>query len=243
MPDRPLCLLLPGFDGTGRLFAPLLAEDRLPFEPRVVALPFDAPRGYDEFATWLADQLPTDRQFALLAESFSGPLAIRIASRRPKLLTHLVLVATFLCSPLRPSLSVLARLAHLGLFTRPPPAFAVRTLLTGWDAAPSIVAAVRDAMAVLPPEVSEARARAALSADEAGAFAGLTIPTLWIRASADRLLRPGCADDASSSRPGIRLLAIDGPHMLLQVRPGECLSAIERFLAVQTSMRERHGAI
>ena len=40
MSDRPLCLLLPGFDGTGRLFAPLLAEGRLPFEPRVVALPF-----------------------------------------------------------------------------------------------------------------------------------------------------------------------------------------------------------
>ncbi len=243
MSDRPLCLLLPGFDGTGRLFAPLLAEGRLPFEPRVIALPFDAPRGYDELATWLADQLPTDRRFALLAESFSGPLAIRIASRRPNLVTHLVLVATFLRSPLKPLLAALARLAHSSVFTRPPPAVAVRMLLTGWDAAPSVVAAVRDAMSVVPPEVSAARARAALSADEAGAFGSLTVPTLWIRASADRLLRHGCADDASCSRPGVRLLAIDGPHMLLQVRPGECLSAIERFVAVPTSRRERDAAI
>ncbi len=233
MSDRPLCLLLPGFDGTGRLFAPLLAEDRLPFEPRIVALPIDAPRGYDELTTWLADRLPTDRRFALLAESFSGPLAIRIASRRPGLLTHLVLVATFLRSPLKPWLAVvLGRLARPALFTRPPPAVAIRALLTGQDAAPPIVAAVRDAMTVLPPEVAVARARAALSADESGAFASATVPTLWIRASADQLLRPGHVDEALNSRPDARVLSIDGPHMLLQRRPRECAAAIERFFDV-----------
>lgn len=231
MLERPLCILLPGFDGSGRLFAPFLAETPLPFEPRVIALPSDAPRGYDELTARVVDQLPTDRPFALLAESFSGPLAIRFASRRPRLLTHLVLVATFLRSPLQPWLARLAGLARPALFARPPPAPAVRALLAGWDAPRSVVAAVRDAMAILSPPVAAARASAALSADEGAAFARITAPTLWVRASADYLLRSGHVDDARAFRPDARIVLVEGPHMILQRRPRECLAAIGRFLA------------
>ncbi len=87
MADRPVCVLLPGFDGGGRLLAPRLAEAPLPFDPRLVALPSDTARDYDELVTWVMARLPTDRPFSLLAESFSGPIAIRIASRPPKHLT------------------------------------------------------------------------------------------------------------------------------------------------------------
>ncbi len=231
MPARPLCLLLPGFDGSGRLFAPFLAAAPPGFEPRVVALPSDAPRGYDELVAWLADRLPTDRPYSLVAESFSGPLAIRIASRQPKLLTHLVLVATFLRSPLRPWLAPLAALARPAIYARPPPALAIRAMLAGWDAPSSIVGAVRDAMAILPPPVAAARARAALSADEGAALARIDAPTLWVQASSDRLLREGHANEARCSRPDARIVTIEGPHMILQRRSRECLAAIERFLA------------
>lgn len=236
MPARPLSVLLPGFDGSGRLFAPLLAKVSLPFEPRVEALPSDVPRGYDELAKWLTHRLPTDRPFALLAESFSGPLAVRIASDQPKFLSHLVLVATFLRSPLRRWLTAFAPLARSS-FSRPPPALAIRALLAGRDAPPSLVAAVREATMSLPPEVAAARARAALSADVVGTFASLTVPTLWIRASADCLLRSGHADDALALRPSVRVVSIDGPHMILQRRPSECLAAIARFLATPESDR------
>lgn len=237
MADPPLCVLLPGFDGSGRLFAPLLAEVSLPFEPRVETLPSDVPQSYDELAKWLAHRLPTDRPFALLAESFSGPLAVRIASQRPKFLSHLVLVATFLRSPLRRWLAAFAPLARSSLFSRPPPTLAIRALLAGWDAPPPVLAAVREATMSLPPEVAAARAHAALSADVVGAFASLTVPTLWIRASADCLLRSGHADDALASRPSVRVVSIDGPHMILQRRPNECLAALARFLATPESDR------
>lgn len=170
MPRSPLCLLLPGFDGSGRLFAPLLSEPKLPFNPRVVGLPVDAPRGYDELAAWLEPHLPSE-PFVLLAESCSGPLAIRIAVRYPDRVTHLVLAATFLRSPLHPWLAPFAGLARPTLFSGPPPAFAVRALLTGWDAPPNLVEAIRGVMAVLPAEVALARARAAVGADETSAFA------------------------------------------------------------------------
>lgn len=229
MPGRPLFVLLPGFDGSGQLFEPLLGQERLPFVPRVVALPADAPRGYDELLAWLEPRLPT-QPFGLLAESFSGPLAIRLAARHPQRVTHLVLAATFLRSPLHPWLAPLASLARPALFARPPPAFAVRALLSGLDAPPSLVDAIRRAMADLPAEVAAARARAALDADETSTFAHVTVPTLWIQAGADRLLRPGHVDDVRSSRAGVRVEAIRGPHTILQRRPRDCLAAIQSFL-------------
>jgi len=230
MPGRPLFVLLPGFDGSGQLFGPLLAQARLPFEPHVVALPADVPRGYDELLAWLEPRLPTE-PFGLLAESFSGPLAIRLAARNPERVTHLVLAATFLRSPLRPWLAPFAALARPSLFARPPPAFAVRALLAGTDAPPSLVDAIRGPMADLPAEVAGARARAALAAEEADTFARLTTPTLWIRAGRDHLLRVGHAADALAARSDLQFVSIDGPHTILQRRPVECLKEIGRFLA------------
>ncbi len=73
--------------------------------------------------------------------------------------------------------------------------------------------------------------------DVVGAFASLMVSTLWIRASGDCLLRSGHADDALALRPSVRVASIDGPHMILQRRPSECLAAIARFLATRESDR------
>jgi pimeloyl-[acyl-carrier protein] methyl ester esterase len=230
MVDRPVCVLLPGFDGSGQLFAPLLAAAPLPFEPRVLALPSDVPRDYDQLLGWVTARLPTDRPFALLAESFSGPVAIEIAARRPVLLSHLILAATFLRSPVKPWLAPFGALAGQALFARPPPAWAVRLLLAGRDSDAALVASLQAAMAILPPSVAAARARAALAADERTAFSLVVVPTLMISATADRLLRSEHSIDALSSRPATQVAAIDGPHLILQRRPRECLDAIGRFL-------------
>jgi pimeloyl-ACP methyl ester carboxylesterase len=146
-------------------------------------------------------------------------------------MTHLVLVATFLHSPLQPWLAPFGSLARPALFTRPPPAFAVRALLAAWDADASLVATLRDAMATLPPAVAAARARAALGANEGATLARVTVPTLWLRASADWLLRPGHVDGVRDALPAAHIAAVQGPHMILQRRPRECLDAIARFLA------------
>jgi pimeloyl-ACP methyl ester carboxylesterase len=234
MPDRPLFVLLPGFDGSALLFEPLLDQEGLPFEPHVVALPADVPRGYDELVAWLEPRLPTE-PFGLLAESFSGPLAIRVAARYPERVTHLVLAATFLRSPLQPWLALFAPLARPALFARPTPTFAVRALLAGWDAPTSLVDAIRGAMAILPPEIAGARARSALAADEAATFAQVTVPTLWIQAEDDHLLRDGHVDDVRAARADVRVEAIRGPHTILQRRPRECISGIQGFLESATT--------
>ena len=80
----PAVVLLPGLDGTGKLFAELVKSLDPGVSAIVVAYPRDQPMGYEELDTLVMsvlNKLPPDQRYVLLGESFSGPLAIRIAAR------------------------------------------------------------------------------------------------------------------------------------------------------------------
>ena len=93
----PALVLLPGMDGTGLMFGPIL-----PFleglDPRVVRYPAEL-TSYPDCLAFARAQLPLDRPFLLLGESFSGPIAIALAAERPEGLQGLVLCVTFARNP------------------------------------------------------------------------------------------------------------------------------------------------
>src|SRR5688500_11473406 len=76
----PLLVLLPGLDGTGRLFRGFVECLPASVESIIVPLPPDA-ADYDSIAQSISNRLPRARPLVLLGESFSGPLALKIASR------------------------------------------------------------------------------------------------------------------------------------------------------------------
>lgn len=102
-------VLLPGMDGTGELFAPFIAALGGEFDVRVVRYPGDHRGGYEELEAIARSAIPEDRPYVLLAESFSGPIAISIAASGPKQLRGLVLCCTFARNP-RPALASLKAL-------------------------------------------------------------------------------------------------------------------------------------
>ena len=73
-------VLLPGLDGTGTLFRPLLAHLPSPLRPIVVAYPGNEKLGYDALRQRVMAALPTEEPFVILGESFSGPLALMAAA-------------------------------------------------------------------------------------------------------------------------------------------------------------------
>jgi pimeloyl-[acyl-carrier protein] methyl ester esterase len=108
----PTLVLLPGLDGTGKLFAEFLKALDLSVSANVVPYPPDVPLGYDELELLVRAALPTRGRFVLLGESFSGPLAIRIAARPPPGLVALILCVAFASNPY-PHLAWARRLAPL----------------------------------------------------------------------------------------------------------------------------------
>jgi pimeloyl-[acyl-carrier protein] methyl ester esterase len=98
-------VLLPGMNGTGELFVPLLKTIGASIETVVINHPLTVPLSYSELEPVVRPQLPRG-PFILLGESFSRPIVISIAATQPKNLKGLVLSCAFASSP-RP----LARLA------------------------------------------------------------------------------------------------------------------------------------
>src|SRR5687768_4116314 len=90
-------ILLPGLDGTGDLFAPFVAAAPSGFPVQCVRLPDDSQRSYEELAEWVCARLPAE-PVALIAESFSGPLAVLIADRCARV-AAVVLCASFVKPP------------------------------------------------------------------------------------------------------------------------------------------------
>jgi pimeloyl-ACP methyl ester carboxylesterase len=230
-PRKPLpIILLPGLDGSGRLYAPLLAAGPRGLDPRLVAFPPDEPLGYDDLLPRCREALPTRGPYLLLAESFSGPLAIRLAAEQPRGLAGLVLAATFLHRPLNPLLHPVRSLVGARLFGLPMPPALVRHFLAGPDAPDGIVAEVRAAVAAVSPEVLALRSVEALGVDVRDPFGHVEVPVLYLQPERDRLIRTDVSEEILALQPDAQVVRLDAPHMVLQRCPHASLAAIERFL-------------
>lgn len=224
-------VILPGLDGTGRLLSRFVGELPEALEPVVIPIPFDRPRGYGEVAEHVRGRLPAGRPFALLGESFSGPVALRLAAERPAGLVAVVLVASFHHRPVAPWLAA-AAVAARALLTLPPPPFAVRHLLAGPAAPAELVRAVREAVRGVPAAVLAARVRAALAEDASAALAACPAPLLYLGGARDRLLRPALAEELHRLLPAAQLRFLEAPHLVLQLASHEAATVISGVLAV-----------
>jgi pimeloyl-[acyl-carrier protein] methyl ester esterase len=225
---RTPLLLLPGMDGTGRLFAPLAAHLPPTIDPRTIAYPVDAPLSYDALEHHLRPRLPPHGPWYLLGESFSGPLALRLAASRPPGLCGVILAATFVTPPLALP-RWLHRLAVPALFSALALRLAARVLGVQ-RLAPGHRAEFHAANAAVAPAVLACRARATLNVDlraHADALAGL--PILVLAARHDRVVGRRRTAEILALLPHADLRWFDAPHLLLQSRPAEAAAAIAEF--------------
>jgi pimeloyl-ACP methyl ester carboxylesterase len=221
-------VLLPGMDGTGELFAPLLARLPLDMPARVISYP-DRPQTYAEHEAWARHELPRSEPFVLLGESFSGPIAVKIAASMPSNLRGLVLCASFLTCPHR-ALSLLRSFTRLASPKLVPAFIAQRSLLGGF-ATPDLRAAQTRALEHVSSRTLTARLRAMADVDVRAEAGSIGIPTVYLQASADRLVGPRFAEEYVAHLRQPRLLRIEGPHLLLQANPDHCAKAIAEFVA------------
>ncbi|GLH72685.1 hypothetical protein GETHLI_11870 [Geothrix limicola] len=223
----PLLILLPGLDGTGRMFEPFLSalED---FDARVVRYPA-ALVSYPACIHFVRTHLPKDRPFLLLGESFSGPVALALAAERPEGLVALVLCGSFARNP-RPGLSWLAGLLGL-LPARRLPMWLLRFLLLGRWATTPLMDLARAMGAEASPVAMRARLQAVMGVDHTPLLAHIQAPTLALVATRDRLVPRAATTWLRAHLPNLDIVRLDGPHWLLQARPEAAAKAIRDFLA------------
>ena len=156
-------VLLPGMDGTGKLFAPLLAALSPRLHVIVVRYPTAVPLDYEDLVGLARAELPAEEEFVILGESFSGPVAVSLAAQAPPKLRGLILCASFVCSPV-PRPAMLKPLTHplpLGAI----PAGVLSVPLLGRFRNSRTRRSLADALATVHANVLRARIRSVLTVD------------------------------------------------------------------------------
>lgn len=223
---RPVAILLPGLDGTGRFSTNMAQALATWFEPVIVSYPSERPVDYDELAAEIAADLPRD-DFIVVAESFAGPIALKLALYSPKNLRSVVLGASFA----RLDLPFKSAMAHSAQMFPPKliPAWLVSRILLGrWHTA-KWSSQVKEILASVDPQVLKFRMREALSVDLLAASALIDVPILYLQATQDLVVPASAGSALAEVVSRFELKDVDAPHFLFQVRPRECAELIAGF--------------
>jgi pimeloyl-ACP methyl ester carboxylesterase len=223
----PTIVLLPGMDGTGELFQAFLAALKDEFTTIVVQYPTERTLTYLELTSLAASHLPTGTPFVVLAESFSGPVAISLATSKPRGLVGLILCASFARNP-RPWLGYLIPI--LGWVPKNWMSTCVINFFFLGDFSTMQVANdFHRVFSRLNKAVLVQRLRLIVAVDVVPEVERVDVPLLYLMATKDRLI------SNSAAKPFEKLIKcqicrLDGPHLLLQSVPEDAARVVKVFL-------------
>jgi pimeloyl-ACP methyl ester carboxylesterase len=217
-------------DGSGELFEDFAAQLGENIEPLVQRFPADRALGYEALAEHVAANLPRDRPYAILGESFSGPLAIMLAAapERARWVRALILSCSFAHNPV-PALGQLRALVDLVPIDLLPKRLIVDYFLGDTQDA-GLMNKLLAVSAKLAAEVWRARVKAALAINVTKQLQQVSAPILYLRARHDRLVPQAQAELVKQLAPQTEIVDFDTPHFLLQVAPRQAAQAVSEFL-------------
>ena len=234
--ESPSLVLLPGLDGTGLIFGPLL--DHLPEEidARVVRYPVDRVMSFQEHVDFARKQFPKKKPFVLLAESFSGPICLQLLAEPPSNLIGVVFVATFAHHP-SPFLLDAGRFLPQGLLLKlfSTTLFSRFFCLSG--ASKDAVNIFHEALESVKLNVLSQRLQilAELPPPPDTTFSG---PCLYLQASNNRLVPSRALQPLQKHLPQLQVEQLSGPHIILLAQPETGARVISEFIISLTDSHE-----
>jgi len=222
-------ILLPGLDGTGKMFSPLLNELRAHLDCKVIAYPESLEFTWSAYADYVMRAAGDLDGAWLLAESFSGPVALTLLAKHNPKIQGLILAATF-AKPPRPWLLNVARVLPISLLARvPPPMLFLRTFLIGWNSTPELGETLKNTLREVSPAVLAGRLRM-LRAMPDFSQVPPEIPCLYVQASKDLLIDSKSFDSIKALFPEVSKSVLSGAHLILQTDSRAAAAEIKKFV-------------
>ena len=226
-------VFLPGLDGTGISFEPLgklLPSDVI---AEIIQYPADKLLSFEETVCCARDQIKTNREAIVIAESFSGPVAAALVGSGQLKAKCLIFSATFARSPRPLLLKLLACLPLECIMAFPLPRFLLKHIIAGGERnADVFMGMVQRIRAIVPAKTLVHRLKVVDESDVRGLLAKIKIPCLYIQAASDRTVPAWCLNDFTEALGSLKVAKICGPHFILQAQPRKCVEAIENFLTL-----------
>ena len=226
---KPTLVLLPGFDGSGRLFSPLHKALADTVDTIVLSYPSDKAMTYHDLCHDLKDELPNS-PYVILGESFGGPLALMLSKHADENLKGIIMCVSFVKNPqvlaeklIRPFLKP----KHLQKET---PAAWIKTMLTNGVVDARLVKNIQAATRELTREVYFYRLREIADVDVTTILELCELPILYMRANKDRLVYESSMKWIQKKGNNVTVETFDTPHMLLQTQPELAAKSIMNFV-------------
>lgn len=229
-------LLLPGLDGTGLVFEPLLTHLPAEIDAQVVRYPTDRIMSFQEHVAFARKQFPKKKPFVLLAESFSGPVGLQLLAEPPSNLIGVILVATFAHHP-SPFLLDAVRFLPQGLLLKLFSTTLFSRFFCLGGASKDAVNIFHEALASVKLKVLSQRLQilAKLPPPPDTTFSK---PCLYLQASNDRLVPSRALTPLQKHLPQLQVEQITGPHIILLAQPEIGARLISEFIANLTASHE-----
>jgi pimeloyl-ACP methyl ester carboxylesterase len=227
-------VLLPGLDGTGHLFKDF--SDAIPdaYHKTVVSYPVDPSLDYDALENLVIKQLPND-PFILVAESFSGPIALKIAAHPPPTLSAVILVSTFHRSPLGIFSSLAKLLAAIPFWFLPYPTGMLRYFLFAKNKSDSEIKEFFKIIRSLPCTLIQRRIQMVMDVDVSNDLKENHVPLLYLKGDHDPLISNSLMRELVKLQPRLSIEPISSGHFVLQANPREAWDKISKFLLAISS--------
>jgi pimeloyl-[acyl-carrier protein] methyl ester esterase len=225
--DAPTLVLMPGLDGTGLLFERFVSA--LP--PNIRTCIIEYPMGalsLEEYAAVVSGRLPAGR-VVLLAESFSGIIALYLLRMHHALAEKVIFVASFGRTPRRYLRLFLLFVPALAWSIPFIPTAAWRFFCLGAGATPQDVARLKAVVVQVNSNVVAHRLKLVASATITD-DSPIDIPAYYLQADGDRLVAHSAAEHLRRLFSHFTLLRVPGLHFLLQASPIECAQLIARIV-------------
>ncbi len=211
------------------LFQPLIEAVPSTLPVTVVSFPNSVPASYEQLLPTVEAAVPSHEPFVLLGESFSGPLALLMAARRPTGLAGVILCASFISNPTFLPRAA-GRLAGAWLFRLTPAFVQAKALLGGYSSA-RLRSLLAQAHRQVAPEVMAQRIGSVLNVDVSSELAACPVPVAYLRGLHDHVVPARNLKQVSACSPGVRVYPIPAPHLVLQVQPQAAAEAISDFVS------------
>lgn len=221
-------ILLPGMEGSGEFFSPLTEALDSSIATQIVTFPQDIALNYTQLTELVKEELPKDAPYVVLGESFSGPIAVNIAASNPANLKALILVCTFVRSPI-PIPKALRKLVSLFPASWAPLTLIAHFLLGKHDTQDR-QAHLGKVLSQVTNRVFQERLLSILNVDVSQKLPEISVPLLYLRATQDKIVPQKASQLIVSQQPNAVIADIEGPHFLLQTQPDAAALRILAFL-------------
>ena len=222
-------ILLPGLDGTGALFDDLVDQLEEKFHIICLSYPSNQHCSLDDLAQMVKDKMPDPQNTIILAESFSGLVALTLLE---KLLIHpkgIIFGMCFVEPPFKALLRVVSKIPikHIPWIHIPDAMY--RKFCLGNSATKQQVKNLQKVLSKVNPGVIFQRLRLIETFRIPDQSKNWDIPCGYIQATMDRLISYKAAFWFSQNFQSFSLKTIPGPHFLMQSQAEQCATYILDF--------------